>query len=349
MRWSSSIDCVAIIAHISVRIVQRLSSAGAIQAPSDDCTYEVTWYAPFYSGGGYSSEAMAFLESVDSVKDRTDVDISRHFSIHHHGDSLNAAHIDGLTLREKRLLMRYQRSYGNTSDCRLEISICHSEPGAWYAPQPFYYTSPCPPISINRWRAQHTYHIGRTMFETDRVPDGWLPRLDFMDEIWVPTAFSKAVFIKSGVNASKLFVVPEPVNTDFYRPSALSALSQEEIVSFRLGPLLSIPADYTVFLFVGKVEARKGISLLLHAYFDAFQSEETVMLLLLTSSYHSTGDFERAVAEAMASVRRSGSSAVDGSFSAAPLPSYRILTGIPQGGMPYLYSFVDALVRIILL
>ena len=186
------------------------------------------------------------------------------------------------------------------------------------------------------------------MFETDRVPDGWLPRLDFMDEIWVPTAFSKAVFIRSGVNASKLFVVPEPVNTDFYRPSPLSALNPEEIVSFRLGPLLSIPANHTVFLFVGKVEARKGISLLLHAYFDAFQSDETVMLLLLTSSYHSySRDFERVVAEAVVSARRSGSTAVDGSFSAAPLPPYRILTGIPQGGMPYLYSFVDALVRIV--
>ena len=149
MRWSATIVFVAIFAHIDVRIdrhgVDGLSSAEAVRAPSEDCTHEVTWYAPFYSGGGYSSEAMAFLESVDSVKDRSYVDIARHFSIHHHGDSFNAAHMDGLTLREKHLLMRYRRRNGNDSDCGVAISICHSEPGAWHAPQPFYFTSPCPP------------------------------------------------------------------------------------------------------------------------------------------------------------------------------------------------------------
>jgi len=295
---------------------------------------------------------MAFLESVDSVKDRVDMmNIAPKFWIQHHGDSINAAQIEGLTLREKDLLMRYQRYEHN--DCGVTISICHSEPGAWYAPTPFYRTSPCPPVD-NKWLGykrqgrthRSRYNVGRTMFETDRIPSGWLPRLDFMDEIWVPTAFSKAIFIRSGVNASKLFVVPEPVNTDFYRPSPLSALNREAITSFRLDQLLSIPANYTVFLFVGKLEARKGIPLLLHSYFDAFQSDEKVMMLLLTSSYHSTADFERVVAETVVNSTRSGSSSLDGSFSvAANPPAYRILTGIPQGGMPYLYSFVDALVR----
>src|SRR5205823_2830052 len=45
------------------------------------------------------------------------------------------------------------------------IAICHSEPGAWALPEPAYQTSRCPP-------AEATIRIGRTMFETDRLPRG---------------------------------------------------------------------------------------------------------------------------------------------------------------------------------
>jgi hypothetical protein len=36
--------------------------------------------------------------------------------------------------------------------------------------------------------------IGRTMFESDRVPLSWVPRLAFMDALWVPTPFHRAAF-----------------------------------------------------------------------------------------------------------------------------------------------------------
>lgn len=55
------------------------------------------------------------------------------------------------------------------------INICHSEPGAWI-PQDFE-TSECPlPDSI--------YNIGRTMFETDRIPYNWEKKLNSMDEVF---------------------------------------------------------------------------------------------------------------------------------------------------------------------
>jgi glycosyltransferase involved in cell wall biosynthesis len=40
-----------------------------------------------------------------------------------------------------------------------------------------------------------------------------------MDEVWVPTQFHYETFRQSGVDARKLFVVPEAVDTDFFDPS----------------------------------------------------------------------------------------------------------------------------------
>lgn len=61
---------------------------------------------------------------------------------------------------------------------KVAIAICHSEPGAWHPPH--YRTTRCPPREAR-------YRVGRTMFETDRVPSGWADRMNKLDEIWVPT------------------------------------------------------------------------------------------------------------------------------------------------------------------
>jgi len=94
----------------------------------------------------------------------------------------------------------------------MSIAVCHSEPGAWSAPTPRYYTNDCPP------RDKVDYTIGRTMFETDRIPDGWISRLKYMDEVWVPTSHSASIFIEAGVPRDKVVVVGEPVDTDTFKP-----------------------------------------------------------------------------------------------------------------------------------
>jgi len=58
--------------------------------------------------------------------------------------------------------------------------------------------------------------LGRTMYETDRAPATWVPRLNGMDRIWVPTVFHKNAFAKSGVDPSKLVVLPEAVDVAFF-------------------------------------------------------------------------------------------------------------------------------------
>merc|ERR1712023_349116 len=72
----------------------------------------------------------------------------------------------------------------------------------------------CPPQPADG--SKPAYTIGRTMFETDRLPSGWEERLNRMDEVWVPTAFHRAVFEAGGVEPAKITVIGEPVDHEFY-------------------------------------------------------------------------------------------------------------------------------------
>jgi len=76
-----------------------------------------------------------------------------------------------------------------TEDADAIVCVCHSEPGAWSLRQSKYEAgTPCPTAS----RCDVT--VGRTMFETDRLPEGWEARLNQMDDVWVPTEFHRGVF-----------------------------------------------------------------------------------------------------------------------------------------------------------
>ena len=138
-------------------------------------SFDVTWYAPFQSGGGYCSEAFAFARVMRHLN-LTD---GRFVGIPH-GDSYNKEFLASLPRDELWFLGAHFRpppADKNTT----HIVVCHSEPGAWHAPFPKYYTKDCPPVDT---RGTRIYRIGRTMFETDSIPDGWVSRLNFMDEIW---------------------------------------------------------------------------------------------------------------------------------------------------------------------
>jgi hypothetical protein len=92
-----------------------------LQKPKSN--YIVNWHAPFYSGGGYSSEALSFASSLILNNVST--------IITHHGDSYNKDFIQGLTTNELQLLHSLDSSVSLLSNNNNQISICHSEPGAW--------------------------------------------------------------------------------------------------------------------------------------------------------------------------------------------------------------------------
>ncbi|MBX5465158.1 MAG: glycosyltransferase [Clostridia bacterium] len=120
------------------------------------------------------------------------------------------------------------------------------------------------------FRRRRGLEVARTMFETDRLPPSWVERIREMDAVFVPTSFNVETFERSGVPARKLHVVPEPVDTDLFRPRAPS-------------PDPSAPTDPgRLFTFVSVMDwqERKGWPELVRAWAAAFRKSDPVRLLI---------------------------------------------------------------------
>ena len=107
-----------------------------------------------------------------------------------------------------------------------------------------------------------------------------------MDEIWVPTTFQSKIFQKAGLPASKLFVVGESIDSDFYDPSRVTPLKLDKKTEGKFK-----------FLSVFKWEDRKGWDILLKAYFMEFSKSEKVALIILTNAYHTSDNFYEKIDE----------------------------------------------------
>ena len=112
--------------------------------------------------------------------------------------------------------------------------------------------------------------VGRTTFETDRIPDGWRERCNALDEVWVPSQFNFETFAGAGVSEAKLRVLQEGIDTEQFRPG---------------GEPLNIPgARGFNFLSVFDWQMRKGYDVLLRAYCEEFRLDEDVTLILKVST-----------------------------------------------------------------
>lgn len=172
------------------------------------------------------------------------------------------------------------------------VVVCHSPPDAW-VPSKFAgwdALAPCPPSGAHRI-------VGRTMFETDSLPSGWVARCESMDAVWVPTEFHAHAFAAAGVSADKLRVLGEPVDTNFFDPTKAAPLTLPLIEPSsgavpQRGGVTEISGTPFRFLAVFKWELRKGWDVLLGAYFSEFAPSEHVELLLKTTAFHSSSDFD---------------------------------------------------------
>jgi glycosyltransferase involved in cell wall biosynthesis len=113
--------------------------------------------------------------------------------------------------------------------------------------------------------------VGRTMFETDRIPDGWVERCNALDEVWVPSEFNRRTFTEAGVDPRKLHVVHAGVDTQLFRPGS-QPLNLPRLRRFN-------------FLSVFDLQPRKGSDLLLKAYLNEFKPDEDVTLILKLSQH----------------------------------------------------------------
>ena len=145
------------------------------------------------------------------------------------------------------------------------VAIVHKLPGSDYA-LPFIRTDG--DVS----NQPRVLTVGRQMTEAAKLSLSEARQAQRMDQVWVPTEFHRGVFEKAGVDQDKIVVMPEPVDTSFFRPAASSTSD----AAWRVDGV-------TRFVSVFKFEKRKGWDVLLDTYWTAFpEADDPVELVLRT-------------------------------------------------------------------
>jgi glycosyltransferase involved in cell wall biosynthesis len=104
-------------------------------------------------------------------------------------------------------------------------------------------------------------------WEFGSLPKSWVgPESDGIDEFWAYSRFVRDCYIKSGVSADRVHVVPLGVDTSRFHPQA-QPLPVRTTKTFK-------------FLFVGGTIHRKGIDILLNAFVRAFTANDPVCLVI---------------------------------------------------------------------
>jgi hypothetical protein len=74
------------------------------------------------------------------------------------------------------------------------------------------------PPKFEQYRVPGARNIGCTMFETDRLPVGWVEQCNAMDAIWVPADWVRTVFLDSGVRVPVSVVGVDAVEAPWVAP-----------------------------------------------------------------------------------------------------------------------------------
>lgn len=180
---------------------------------------KVSWYAPFWSGTGYGIEATMWVLGLYEVMNPDTLRIVDHGVLA--STALHRAYLEGLPRETLELLFNLSNQTFEL-DPRTSVIVCNSMPYNWGVRR-FRKRSPvkvsCPPAGFTGLK------IGRTMFETERIPQSMVDKLRLMDEIWVPSQFCFDSFRDSGVPEDRLFILPEACDTDLYNPETTIPLS----------------------------------------------------------------------------------------------------------------------------
>jgi glycosyltransferase involved in cell wall biosynthesis len=180
-------------------------------------------------------------------------------------------------------------------------------------------------LTLQRPSASARFNIARTMFETDRLPDGAAAALNGMDRIWVPSEFNRETFVRSGVVPEKIAVVPGSIDVSLFEERGAEPWPLPGGEPYRF---LSV-FDWTL---------HKGWDVLLGAFAAEFGGDPQVGLILkIWSSQRYTLDDMRAQAEAH--LRES----LGRSLSELPNIHFWQET-LPARELPRMYQAVDAFV-----
>eukprot|EP00054_Salpingoeca_dolichothecata_P022049 m.143046 g.143046 ORF g.143046 m.143046 type:complete len:469 (+) comp24203_c0_seq1:316-1722(+) len=221
---------------------------------------EVLWNCPLHSWTGVASEAVDFVVPLASLL--PNFGVTGGFV---EGFVKSFRESDQLKLHERRargteIRERHQRE--NFERETASIFVTQYDPNTYEA-------------DFERHNvASFDYSIGRVLFETSALPEGWVQKCRLLNEVWVPSKWQKEVCLKSGIEAKKIFVVPEGIDATAFNPRTVH----------RDQRLLPGSEGRYAFLSVGKLEDRKGFIPLLKAYFQEFTARESVSLHLRSGS-----------------------------------------------------------------
>ncbi len=201
----------------------------------------LVWRSPIWDPSGYADEGRCFAKALSQL--------NRHVSIE--SINWNEKRCE-LPNGDKALFSAMARSK------RAETNVAITN---------------CIPTLVEPDRAA-AFNVIRTTFETDRIPESWLPRLSAFDEVWVISKQNERSFRQAGVAPEKMRRVPSFVDTDLYKPD---------------GDRYPLPQEFRerfVFLSVFEWQYRKGWDVLLRAFTKSFETSDRVSLLLKISKMH---------------------------------------------------------------
>jgi glycosyltransferase involved in cell wall biosynthesis len=103
-------------------------------------------------------------------------------------------------------------------------------------------------------------------WEFGAVPIEWVePLRRHVDEVWVPSAYVREMYLRAEIEPNRVHVVPNGVDLERFRPD---------------GRAFELPAASLRFLFVGGAIHRKGVDVLLAAWEAAFAGRDDVQLIV---------------------------------------------------------------------
>ena len=199
----------------------------------------VRWSAPIFNPTGYASEAINFVLPLENRCT---------LGIHHQTTVYSESFTRGLASGDREALFRMSDRFKGMSG---GIVVSHNPAGGF--------------IRL----PDADYSIGRSMFETDRIAPDWVAACNRMDEVWVPSQFNVETFAASGVERSKLVVIPGAVDSEFFDPARHTVYPLPNKARFN-------------FLSIFEWSSRKGWDVLLAAYLREFSAEDDVCLWLRT-------------------------------------------------------------------
>jgi glycosyltransferase involved in cell wall biosynthesis len=105
------------------------------------------------------------------------------------------------------------------------------------------------------------FRVGYTPWESSKIPDEWIPRMQRMDEIWTPATWVADIYKSYNVNSTIRYV---PHGFD---PEVWKIFQRYE-------------KDTFTFLHVGGPAERKGAQRVVDAFVDLFGNDKSVSLIL---------------------------------------------------------------------